>query len=611
MSDNPNRDARTDIPTQEELPLAIVQGQALASFPKDLYIPPDALEVILEAFEGPLDLLLHLIRKHEIDIYDIPIALVTKQYLEYLDLMTELNKSLGSTPADQNDEAAMDQPMRLLDDKVMVAQRLDDLGVQFIEGGWPGANPKDIEFFRMIKETPLKHATVVAFGSTRKASNPVQKDPNIQSLLNAETKVITLFGKSWSLHVTDALGISLATNLELIGDSVAHLRSKQRRVFYDAEHFFDGYKTNPDYALDTIRRAVAAGAERVILCDTNGGTMPWEIKAICQVVQRDCPVPLGIHAHNDCEMAVANSLVAIEMGIVQVQGTINGIGERCGNANLCSIIPNLQLKMKRPALGERLTRLKEVSGFVTEIANLMPNKHQPYVGDSAFAHKGGVHIHAVLKNPATYEHIVPSLVGNRQRMLVSDYAGRSGLLDKVEAFGIKLDKDHEKVQELMATLKERENEGYQFEGAEGSFELLMRKAMGTHKPSFELLGFRVIVEKKQDSGASMSEATVMVKVGDAVEHAAAVGAGPVNALDHALRKALEKFYPQLREVKLLDYKVRVLSANRGTESKVRVLIESGDHKDKWGTVGVSENIMEASWQALADSIEYKLLESER
>jgi len=497
------------------------------------------------------------------------------------------------------------------EDKVRVAQQLDELGVQFIEGGWPGANPKDIEFFRMIKETPLRHATVVAFGSTRKASNPVQKDPNLQALLDAETKIITLFGKSWSLHVTDALGISLATNLELISDSLTHLRSKGRRVFYDAEHFFDGYKTNPDYALETIRRAVTAGAERVILCDTNGGTMPWEIREICQVVQRECPVPLGIHAHNDCEMAVANSLVAIEMGVVQVQGTINGIGERCGNANLCSIIPNLQLKMKRPALGDRLSHLKDVSGFVTEIANLMPNKHQPYVGDSAFAHKGGVHIHAVLKNPATYEHVVPSLVGNRQRMLVSDYAGRSGLLDKVEAFGIKLDKDHAKVQELMATLKERESEGYQFEGAEGSFELLMRKAMGTHKPSFQLMGFRVIVEKRQDHGTSMSEATVMVKVGEAVEHAAAVGAGPVNALDHALRKALEKFYPQLREVKLLDYKVRVLSAGRGTGSKVRVLIESGDQKDKWGTVGVSNNIMEASWQALADSIEYKLLAEER
>jgi 2-isopropylmalate synthase len=497
-----------------------------------------------------------------------------------------------------------------VEDKVRVAQKLDELGVHFIEGGWPGANPKDIEFFRIIKTLPLKHATVIAFGSTRKASHAVGKDPNLQALLAAETKTITLFGKTWSLHVTDALGISLATNLELIGDSIAYLRNKGRRVFYDAEHFFDGYKTNPDYALNTIRKAVEAGAERVILCDTNGGTMPWEIRSICEIVRRECPVPLGIHAHNDCDMAVANSLVAIEMGIIQVQGTINGIGERCGNANLCSIVPNLELKMKRPALTDHLGHLKEVSGFVTEIANLMPNKHQPYVGDSAFAHKGGVHIHAVLKNPATYEHVDPARVGNRQRVLVSDYAGRSGLLDKIEAYGITLSKDHSKVHELIETLKERESQGYQFEGAEGSFELLMRKAMGTHKPAFQLLGFRVIVEKKQDNGAPLSEATVMVKVGNAVEHTAAIGAGPVNALDHALRKSLEQFYPQLKEVKLLDYKVRVLAANKGTESKVRVLIESGDHKDKWGTVGVSENIIEATWQALADSIEYKLLAKE-
>ncbi len=493
------------------------------------------------------------------------------------------------------------------EDKVRVAQKLDELGVHFIEGGWPGANPKDIEFFRMIKTIPLKHATIVAFGSTRKANNTVGKDQNIQALLAAETKTITLFGKSWSLHVTDALGVSLAKNIELIGDSIAYLRSKGRRVFYDAEHFFDGYKTNPDYALNTIRKAVESGAERVILCDTNGGSMPWEIREICDIVQRECAIPLGIHAHNDCEMAVANSLVAIESGIRQVQGTINGIGERCGNANLCSIIPNLELKMNRRALTDRLSHLKDVSGFVTEIANLMPNKHQPYVGDAAFAHKGGVHIHAVLKNPATYEHIDPVRVGNRQRVLVSDSAGRSGLLDKIEDYGITLSKDHSKVQELIDTLKERESQGYQFEGAEGSFELLMRKAMGSHKPSFQLLGFRVIVEKKQDDGTPLSEATVMIKVGDMVEHTAAVGAGPVDALDHALRKALDKFYPQLKEVKLLDYKVRVLAANKGTESKVRVLIESGDQKDKWGTVGVSDNIIEASWQALADSIEYKLL----
>jgi 2-isopropylmalate synthase len=496
------------------------------------------------------------------------------------------------------------------DDKVLVARKLDELGVQYIEGGWPGANPKDIEFFRMIKTVPLQHATVVAFGSTRKARNRVQDDPNIQALLAAETSTITLFGKSWGLHVTEALGIGLQKNLEIIEDSIAHLRAKGRRVFYDAEHFFDGYKVNPDYALETLRRAVDAGAERVILCDTNGGTMPWDIQEVCALVKRECPVPLGIHAHNDSEMAVANSLVAIEAGIQQVQGTINGIGERCGNANLCSIIPNLQLKMQHSILGSRLIRLREVSHFVGEIANLMPNKHQPYVGDAAFAHKGGVHIDAVQKNPATYEHVIPELVGNRQRMLVSDYAGRSGLQGKIEAYGIRLSKDNAKLQELLATLKGLENDGYQFEGAEGSLELLMRKAVGRQRSSFELLGFRVIVEKRRADETPISEATLMVKVGDIVEHTAAVGTGPVNALDHALRKALEKFYPQLKDVTLLDYKVRVLAGSQGTGSKVRVLIESGDHKEKWGTVGVSENIMEASWQALADSIEYKLLPRE-
>lgn len=494
------------------------------------------------------------------------------------------------------------------EDKIRVAQKLDDLGVHYIEGGWPGANPKDIEFFRAMKTVPLTHATVVAFGSTRKAGNRVQEDQNIKQLLEADTRVITLFGKTWTLHVSDALGISLQQNLDMIGESIAYLRSQNRRVFYDAEHFFDGYKADPDYALKTILRAVEEGAERVILCDTNGGTMPWEIKEICGEVRRECHVPLGIHAHNDTEMAVANSLVAIEAGVVQVQGTINGIGERCGNANLCSILPNLQLKMKRQALADgRLRRLREVSNFVTEIANLMPNKHQPYVGDAAFAHKGGIHIHAVQKNAATYEHISPEQVGNRQRMLVSDNTGRSGLLAKVEEYGITLSKDNPMLPELLGRLKDLESRGYQFEGAEGSLELLMRKTVGRHQPSFELLGFRVIVEKRHANEAPISEATVMIKVGDVVEHTAGVGVGPVNALDHALRKALEKFYPELAEVKLLDYKVRVLTAHRGTESKVRVLLESGDHKETWGTVGVSENIMEASWQALVDSIEYKLL----
>ena len=499
------------------------------------------------------------------------------------------------------------------EDKVRVTQKLDELGVHYIEGGWPGANPRDVEFFRMIKTLPMKSATVVAFGSTRKAGNPVEKDANLQALLEAGTGTITLFGKSWNLHVTDALGISLVKNLEIIEDSIAYLKEKGRRIFYDAEHFFDGYKADPDYALQTLQRAVRAGAERVILCDTNGGTMPWEISEICRAVKRECKVPLGIHAHNDTDMAVANSLVALDAGVVQVQGTINGIGERCGNANLCSILPNLELKMKRRTLGEKhLEQLREVSHFVAEMANLVPNKHQPYVGDSAFAHKGGVHIHAVQKNPATYEHIIPAKVGNRQRMLVSDHTGRSGLLEKIETYGITLSRDNPKLQELLATLKGLENEGYQFEGAEASLELLTRKAVGRYKPSFQLLGFRIVVEKSEAPAVRTSEATVTVKVGDAVQHTSAKGtSGPVNALDHALRKALEKFYPQLKEVRLLDYKVRVLTASHGTASKVRVLIESGDHKEKWGTVGVSENIMEASWQALADSIEYKLLPRDR
>ncbi len=499
-----------------------------------------------------------------------------------------------------------------VEDKLRIAQKLDELGIDYIEGGWPGSNPRDVEFFHMTKTLPLHHATIVAFGSTRKASNVVQHDPNLEALLAVETQIITLFGKTWTLHVTDALGTSLKKNLEIIYESVDFLRSSGRRVMYDAEHFFDGFKSDPDYALDTLRRAETGGAERIILCDTNGGTMPWEIQSIWEQVRGEVKVPLGMHAHNDAEMAVANSLVAVQMGASQIQGTINGIGERCGNANLCSILANLELKMKKSVLGNgRLAQLRNVSNFVTEIANLAPNKRQPYVGDAAFAHKGGVHIHAVQKNSATYEHVPPEVVGNRQRVLVSDSTSRSGVAGKVETYGLDLSKDHPRLQEVLATLKDMENEGFQFEGAEGSFELLVRKAMGSHCPSFELLGFRVIVEKRQAQESPISEATIMVKVGEVIEHTAAEGDGPVNALDHALRKALGKFYPQLKDVELLDYKVRVLSGNRGTSSKVRVLIESGDHKEKWGTVGVSENIMEASWQALADSIEYKLLEGER
>lgn len=499
-----------------------------------------------------------------------------------------------------------------VEDKLRIVEKLDLLGLHYIEGGWPGSNPKDIEFFKKARELPLKNAKIVAFGATRKADYPVGKDPNIRALLESGTDLITLFGKSWDLHVTDALGISLKKNLELIADSIGHLRSRRKKVYYDAEHFFDGYKANPDYALKTLQEAVRAGAECIILCDTNGGTMPWEVRDIFATVVREVRIPLGIHAHNDSEMAVANSIIAVELGAVQVQGTINGFGERCGNANLCSILPNLKLKMKVDCISdEQLGHLRDVSRFVTEIANLSPHKHQPYVGDSAFAHKGGVHVHAVQKNPLTYEHIRPENVGNRQRVLVSDYAGRSLLMGKAEEFRIRLKKRGPKLTHLLETLKELENQGFQYEGAEGSFELLMRKAEGTHRRFFDLIGFRVIIEKRLEREDPISEATIMVKVGDHVEHTAAVGNGPVNALDHALRKALEKFYPRLKEVKLLDYKVRVLAANKGTAARVRVLIESGDRVRKWGTVGVSENIIEASWQALVDSIEYKLLQDQR
>lgn len=495
-----------------------------------------------------------------------------------------------------------------VEDKVRITQRLDELGIHYVEGGWPGANPKDTLFFTEIKKVPLKSAQVTAFGSTRKARSPVEKDVTIRALLEAGTSVVTIFGKSWGLHVTEALGISLQKNCELISDSIAYLTSKGRQVFYDAEHFFDGYKADPEYAIKTLKVAEAAGADRIILCDTNGGTLPWEVYGIVSHVVAEIKTPLGIHAHNDCETAVANSLIAVQLGAVQVQGTINGLGERCGNADLCSIIPNLQLKMNKRCLSDgRLRRLVEISRFVSETANLLSDRHQPYVGESAFAHKGGVHVHAVRKVPRTYEHIRPGRVGNRQRILVSDYSGKSSLLEKAREFGIRLTADNPTLSPLLTTLKELEHQGFQFEGAEGSLKVLMKKAMGTYTPFFDLVGFRVIVEKRQGRGDPTSEATLMLKVGGQVEHTAAVGCGPVHALDNALRKALDRFYPELKEIKLHDYKVRVLTTGKGTASQVRVLIASGDQEEEWATVGVSENIIEASWQALVDSIEYKLI----
>jgi len=496
-----------------------------------------------------------------------------------------------------------------VEDKLRIARKLDHIGIAFIEGGWPGSNPKDLLFFEAIKKAPPRASRIVAFGATRKAENKVSADPNIRALLDAGTSVVTLFGKSWNLHVSDVLGITLAKNLQLISDSILYLKSHRREVFYDAEHFFDGFLSQPDYAMKTLQQAKQAGADRIVLCDTNGGMMPWQVEKILQTVLKEVDGKmLGIHTHNDSEMAVVNALTAVRMGVTQVQGTINGHGERCGNANLCSVIANLELKMGFSSLPKgRLADLQDISKAVSEIANLPHNKHLPYVGDAAFAHKGGIHVQAVRKNSETYEHVSPSMLGNRQRILISDYSGRSNILAKAKEYGVPMTADHPHLTTILKELKEREHEGFQYEGADGSFELMIRKQIEGHKPFFNLIGFHVRVEKQADNKEPLSEATVRVEVGGQIEHSAAIGNGPVSALDLALRRSLEKFYPILSTVKLIDYKVRVLNAGNGTGSKVRVFIESGDGERQWGTVGVSENIIEASWQALIDSIEYKLL----
>jgi len=498
-------------------------------------------------------------------------------------------------------------------DKIRISQKLDELGIHYIEGGWPGSNPKDEQFFREIKNYSFSHAQIVAFGSTHNAKNSAHNDKNLNAILAAKTDVVTLFGKAWDVHVRDALRISLDRNLEIIRDSLTYVRPHVSKLFFDAEHFFDGFKTNPEYALKTIEVAWRSGADCIILCDTNGGTLPSSLRKIIRSVRsRFKHMSLGIHAHNDSELAVANTIQAVEIGVNHVQGTINGYGERCGNANLCSIIPNLKLKLKIDCITDtQLKKLCEVSRFVDELANIHHNKYQPYVGASAFAHKGGVHVSAVEKNPETYEHIKPNLVGNVHRILISDLSGKSAVLHKAREYGLDVSSKDPIALQILQELKELENQGFQFEGAEGSFELLMNRALGTQKKYFELLGFRVIDQKTKENELPTSEATIMVKVGGKIEHTAAVGNGPVNALDNAIRKALEKFYPELKEVKLYDYKVRVLPGDLGTGSKVRVLIESGDKESKWGTVGVSHNIIEASWQALVDSINYKFLKDKK
>jgi 2-isopropylmalate synthase len=490
-----------------------------------------------------------------------------------------------------------------VDDKCRIAEHLDAFGVDFIEGGWPGSNPRDVAFFEKAKMLKLEHARIAAFGSTRRHKLTCEADSNIQALLEAETPVVTIFGKSWLFHVTHALRLSPEENLEIIEDTVRHLSSRVPFVIYDAEHFFDGYQADPEYALETLRAAAAGKPQRIVLCDTNGGSLPETVARVTREVLEQIDVPLGIHCHNDGELAVANSLAAIAAGASHVQGTINGYGERCGNANLCAVIPNLELKLGREAIGaERLKRLRDTSRFISAIANVSVDTRAAFVGDSAFAHKGGVHVSAIERNPATYEHIDPETVGNHRRVLVSDLSGRANLLAKARELGVELSDE----QDVLNELKRLEHDGYEFEAAEASFELLVSRLRGTYRPFFKLLGFRV-VDEHRGALMPMSEATVKVKVGDRVEHTAASGNGPVNALDKALRKALKAFYPSLGEMHLLDYKVRVISSNlSGTASLVRVLIYSSDGRTQWGTVGVSANIVEASWQALVDSVAYKL-----
>ncbi len=495
-----------------------------------------------------------------------------------------------------------------LADKLRVAERLDEMGFDYIEGGWPGSNPRDEEFFREVKKLHLRHARIAAFGMTHRAGMSAAKDLNLRKLVEAETPVITIYGKTWTLHVTEDLRISREQNLDVIRNSAAFLKRHTDEVIFDAEHFFDGYREDPAYALECLRAAADGGATLLCLCDTNGGNVPGLIAGATRAVAAAISKPLGIHCHNDSELAVANSLAAVEAGAVQVQGTINGFGERCGNANLISIIAALELKMDLHCLGsEKLKRLTELSHFVYELANLPPRKEQPYVGQSAFAHKGGVHVAAVRKNRLTYEHIHPESVGNVQRVLISDLAGRANILHKAEEFGLNVESKDPKVQSLLGQLKELEAAGYQYEGAEASFELLMQRTLGDRVRFYRLIGFRVIDQKQQENEPPLSEATIMIQGPDGrIEHMAATGNGPVNALDTALRKALTQFYPEIEAVKLLDYKVRVLPGVGGTAAKVRVLIESGDEHGRWGTVGVSHNVIEASWQALVDSIDYKL-----
>jgi 2-isopropylmalate synthase len=496
-----------------------------------------------------------------------------------------------------------------VDDKLKIALALDLLGVSYIEGGWPGSNPKDEEFFRRAKKLSFKNARLSAFGSTRRKDIPAADDANLKALIRVQTPVVCIFGKSWDMQVTHALRATLEENLRMIADSVRFLKSRGKEVVYDAEHFFDGFRANPDYAVATLKAARAAGADNLTLCDTNGGSLPHQIADAVRAVRGALPgAPIGIHTHNDSDCAVANSLEAVRAGARLVQGTANGLGERCGNANLLSVIPGVMMKLGLPCVEEsQLRSLTDTSRTVTELANQVPNDHQPYVGQSAFAHKGGVHASAVARHAATYEHIDPAVVGNRRRVLVSELAGKSNLVIKGREFGLDLEKDPALVDRIIQKVKTLESGGYQFEGAEASFYLLVQRLADKVRDFFDLRAFRVIVEEDHRNGGLLAEATLKVAVDGREEHTVAEGTGPIDALDRALRRALEKFYPTLKTMSLVDFKVRVINGTDGTAAKVRVLVTSRDAADEWGTLGVSENIIEASWQALVDAVQYKLM----
>ncbi len=503
------------------------------------------------------------------------------------------------------------------EEKIKIAKRLDDAGMHYIEGGWPGSNPRDKKFFNLAKNTEFKNARLTAFGSTRKPGIDVKEDLNIAALLESNTPTVTIFGKSWDLHVLQVMDNTLGENLAMISDSVEYLKTYNKEVIYDAEHFFDGFKNNKDYAMQTLISAIDAGANIIVLCDTNGGTLPFDIESVMNHVNGilndkytgktdGLPVKIGIHTHNDSGLAVANSITAIKAGAVMVQGTINGYGERCGNADLTSIIPILSLKMNLSCVSmENLEKVRKLSRFVSETANMIPLNSRPFVGKSAFAHKGGIHVSAIMKEPKAYEHIDPQLVGNMRRVLISDLSGRSNVEYKAKELGISLGGNGHDSNKIVSKIKDMEQEGYQFDVADGSFKILVEKFTEQFKPIFELESFRVTIEKDKNQPCS-SHATIKIAVDGFQEITAAEGNGPVSALDNALRKALDKFFPDIDAMRLVDFKVRVIDGRDGTAAKVRVFIESRDQDDIWSTIGVSPDIIEASWQALADSFQYKL-----